>query len=132
MHRDTGTFEHISSKELVPGDIIELPKHQITLVCDAVLLTGQCILNESMLTGKMLLTLMSFRQTCFDKSALKKRVCFNQFSGESVPVMKTSIPSHRTLYDTKECTHYTLYSGTSIIQTRYAIFYISNGLNIFH
>ena len=37
---------------MVPGDIIKLPKHRATLVCDAVLLTGQCILNESMLTGK--------------------------------------------------------------------------------
>lgn len=52
--RDTGTFDNISSKELVPGDLIELPKHQTTLVCDAVLLTGQCILNESMLTGEIL------------------------------------------------------------------------------
>lgn len=50
--RDTGIFENISSKHLVPGDVIELPKHQEILVCDAVLLTGQCILNESMLTGK--------------------------------------------------------------------------------
>ncbi|XP_014472469.1 PREDICTED: probable cation-transporting ATPase 13A3 isoform X2 [Dinoponera quadriceps] len=86
--RDNGTFENISSKDLVPGDIIELPKHQTTLICDAVLLTGQCILNESMLTG------------------------------ESVPVTKTSLPPHQTLYDTKECTHHTLFSGTSIIQTK--------------
>ncbi|XP_019699180.2 probable cation-transporting ATPase 13A3 isoform X2 [Harpegnathos saltator] len=86
--RENGFFENISSKELVPGDIIELPRHQTTLLCDAVLLTGQCILNESMLTG------------------------------ESVPVTKTSLPLNQVLYDTKECTHYTLYSGTSIIQTR--------------
>ncbi|XP_029680789.1 probable cation-transporting ATPase 13A3 isoform X1 [Formica exsecta] len=87
--RNTGIFENISSKELVPGDIIELPKHQATLVCDAVLLTGQCILNESMLTG------------------------------ESVPVRKTSLPSRHVLYDAKEFTHHTLYSGTTIIQTKY-------------
>ncbi|KAL6418480.1 hypothetical protein ACFW04_012062 [Cataglyphis niger] len=87
--RNTGIFENISSKELVPGDVIELPKHQATLVCDAVLLTGQCILNESMLTG------------------------------ESVPVRKTSLPSRHVLYDAKEFTHHTLYSGTTIIQTKY-------------
>ncbi|XP_071570378.1 polyamine-transporting ATPase 13A3 [Temnothorax nylanderi] len=87
--RDTGIFENISSVELVPGDVIELPKHQATLVCDAVLLTGQCILNESMLTG------------------------------ESVPVIKTSLPLHHTLYDAKEYTYHTLYSGTTIIQTKY-------------
>ncbi|XP_012543592.2 probable cation-transporting ATPase 13A3 [Monomorium pharaonis] len=87
--RDSGIFENISSKELVPGDLIELPKYQTTLVCDAVLLTGQCILNESMLTG------------------------------ESVPVMKTSLPLRHTLYDAKEYTYHTLYSGTTIIQTKY-------------
>lgn len=87
--RNTGIFENISSKELVPGDVIELPKHQATLVCDAVLLTGQCILNESMLTG------------------------------ESIPVRKTSLPSRHVLYDDKEFTHHTLYSGTTIIQTKY-------------
>jgi len=58
--RDTGFFENISSKELVPGDLIELPKHQVTLVCDVVLLTGQCVLNESMLTGEILQFQMRF------------------------------------------------------------------------
>ncbi|KYM79315.1 putative cation-transporting ATPase 13A3, partial [Atta colombica] len=86
--RDTGIFENISSKQLVPGDIIKLPKHRATLVCDAVLLTGQCILNESMLTG------------------------------ESVPITKTFLPLHHTLYDAKEYTYHTLYNGTTIIQTK--------------
>ncbi|KYQ50050.1 putative cation-transporting ATPase 13A3, partial [Trachymyrmex zeteki] len=86
--RDTGIFENISSKQLVPGDIIELPKHRATLVCDAVLLTGQCTLNESMLTG------------------------------ESVPVTKTFLPLRHTLYDAKEYTYHTLYNGTTIIQTK--------------
>ncbi|XP_066593645.1 polyamine-transporting ATPase 13A3-like isoform X2 [Prorops nasuta] len=86
--RDSGTFENISSKDLVPGDIIELPKHQGTVACDAVLLTGTCIVNESMLTG------------------------------ESVPVMKTPLSSQHILYDPKNCSHHTLFSGTIIIQTR--------------
>lgn len=51
VHRSTKVVEDIPSNDLVPGDIIELPMHQATVVCDAVLLTGQCILNESMLTG---------------------------------------------------------------------------------
>ena len=52
VRRECGTFESVSSAELVPGDIIELPRHQGLVICDAVLLTGHCILNESMLTGK--------------------------------------------------------------------------------
>ncbi|XP_026671693.1 probable cation-transporting ATPase 13A3 isoform X2 [Ceratina calcarata] len=88
VHRSSNQVVNISSNELVPGDIIELPKHQATVVCDAVLLTGQCILNESMLTG------------------------------ESVPVTKTPLPSRHVLYDPRECSHHTIFSGTTIIQTR--------------
>ncbi|XP_017759410.1 PREDICTED: probable cation-transporting ATPase 13A3 [Eufriesea mexicana] len=88
VYRNSKVAENIPSSDLVPGDIIELPKHQATVVCDAVLLTGQCILNESMLTG------------------------------ESVPVTKTPLPSRHVLYDSKECSHHTMYSGTTIIQTR--------------
>lgn len=51
VYRNSKVVENIPSSDLVPGDIIELPKHQAIVVCDAVLLTGQCILNESMLTG---------------------------------------------------------------------------------
>lgn len=51
VRRNSGEFESVSSAELVPGDIIELPRYQGVVVCDAVLLTGHCIVNESMLTG---------------------------------------------------------------------------------
>lgn len=37
--------------DLVPGDLIVLPSSGIVMPCDAVLLSGQCIVNESMLTG---------------------------------------------------------------------------------
>jgi len=45
-------YEEIPSDRLVPGDIIEVPRHGCVMQCDAVLLTGNCIVNESMLTGK--------------------------------------------------------------------------------
>lgn len=43
--------EVISTGLLVPGDVIEIPPHGCLLHCDALLLAGNCILNESMLTG---------------------------------------------------------------------------------
>lgn len=46
--------EVISTDLLVPGDVLEIPPHGCVMHCDAVLLTGNCILNESMLTGKCL------------------------------------------------------------------------------
>ncbi|KAF5303296.1 hypothetical protein FQA39_LY10035 [Lamprigera yunnana] len=82
--------EVISTELLVPGDVIEIPPHGCILHCDAVLLTGNCILNESMLTG------------------------------ESVPVTKTPLPDLPSLlYNTKEHTRHTLFCGTQVIQTRY-------------
>jgi cation-transporting ATPase 13A2 len=48
-------FEEINSEHLVPGDVIELSSdHEMLMSCDAVLLNGNCIVNESMLTGKQI------------------------------------------------------------------------------
>lgn len=88
--RSLGQTSEVPAERLVPGDILVIPPHGCLMPCDAVLLTGNCILNESMLTG------------------------------ESVPVTKTPIPSSKEImYDTKEHARHTLYSGTKVIQTRY-------------
>ena len=43
----------ISSKELVPGDLILLPTGGgYMMECDAVPVDGTCVVNESMLTGE--------------------------------------------------------------------------------
>ncbi|BES87473.1 cation-transporting atpase [Nesidiocoris tenuis] len=80
----------VSTENLVPGDVLVLPSHGCIMHCDAVLLNGNCILNESMLTG------------------------------ESVPVTKTPLPnSADVLYNDKEHARHTLFCGTQVIQTRY-------------
>lgn len=58
---DPNNLTEYDSSELVPGDVIEIPEN-CNMPCDLVLLTGSCIVNESMLTG------------------------------ESIPVIKNSIP----------------------------------------
>lgn len=59
------------------------------LPCDLVLMTGSAIVNESILTG------------------------------ESIPVIKQSLPIvNSEVYTSQECSKYTLYGGTSVIQTR--------------
>lgn len=47
-----GTTATVETKYLVPGDILEIPTSGCTMQCDAVLISGNCILDESMLTGK--------------------------------------------------------------------------------
>lgn len=78
----------ISSNELLPGDIMVVPNNCL-MPCDAVLMTGSAIVNESMLTG------------------------------ESVPVIKNSLsPFGKELYDPNnfdKAKKFTLYSGTKII-----------------
>jgi cation-transporting ATPase 13A3/4/5 len=44
-------YEKLPTKQLVPGDVIIIPPHGCDMHCDAVLLSGTCIVNESMLTG---------------------------------------------------------------------------------
>ncbi len=46
------TESTVSSVELVPGDVILLPTTGGVLECDAVLIEGTCVVNESMLTGE--------------------------------------------------------------------------------
>lgn len=88
--RSNGQSETIDTKYLVPGDLLEIPSNGCTMQCDAVLLSGNCILDESMLTG------------------------------ESVPITKTPLPCIRNLiFDTKEHSRHVLFSGTKVIQTRY-------------
>jgi len=77
----------LKSSELVPGDVFEVPEG-VFVPCDAILLNGTCIMNESMLTG------------------------------ESIPVVKNSIPNTEAKYDAKEDKQYTLFSGTKCIQAR--------------
>lgn len=38
--------------QLVPGDVILIPSHGCKMHCDAVLMNGTAIVNESMLTGE--------------------------------------------------------------------------------
>ena len=46
-------LESVSSKELVPGDVLVIPPSGMLVPCDAVLISGNCIVNESMLTGML-------------------------------------------------------------------------------
>eukprot|EP00866_Antonospora_locustae_P000858 jgi/Antlo1/858/1969 len=48
---DTAPYT-ISSRDLVPGDIIEIESSGIQVPCDLVLLKGTCAVNEAMLTGE--------------------------------------------------------------------------------
>jgi cation-transporting P-type ATPase 13A2 len=44
---------YVNSSDLVPGDVYEVTDPTLTqFPCDSLLLAGDCIVNESMLTGK--------------------------------------------------------------------------------
>lgn len=45
-------YEDIPTTDLVPGDIIVIPRIGFEVPCDIALLCGTCVVNESMLTGK--------------------------------------------------------------------------------
>ncbi|XP_052745334.1 polyamine-transporting ATPase 13A3 isoform X1 [Bicyclus anynana] len=79
----------VDSRALCPGDVLVLPAHGCTMLCDAALLTGSAIVNESMLTG------------------------------ESVPVTKTALQRVDKEFNLKEHSSSVLFCGTKVIQTRY-------------
>ncbi|XP_063273631.1 polyamine-transporting ATPase 13A2 isoform X3 [Prinia subflava] len=92
VQRPGGEELVVSSAELVPGDCIRLPAAGALLPCDAALLTGECMVNESLLTG------------------------------ESVPVMKTPLPAGGqaagAAYCPEEHRRHTLFCGTQVIQAK--------------
>ena len=80
----------MNSAGLVPGDIFEIPEDGLALPCDAILISGSAIVNESMLTG------------------------------ESTPVIKVRMTATDDIYDTRDpdSEKYLLFAGTKIIQKR--------------
>uniref|UniRef100_A0A8C0EYS1 Polyamine-transporting ATPase 13A3 n=1 Tax=Bubo bubo TaxID=30461 RepID=A0A8C0EYS1_BUBBB len=95
--RGNQEIEEILSTDLVPGDIMLIPSNGTIMPCDAVLLSGTCIVNESMLTG------------------------------ESVPVTKINLPNPSEypkamgdeIYSPEVHKRHTLFCGTNVIQTRF-------------
>ncbi|KAL6723420.1 hypothetical protein Aduo_018430 [Ancylostoma duodenale] len=84
----------ISSEELVPGDIFLVPAHGGVMQCDAVLMNGTAIVNESMLTG------------------------------ESVPITKVALTAvhdddEDERFSFEKHSKHILYCGTHVLQTRY-------------
>ncbi|XP_052127712.1 polyamine-transporting ATPase 13A3 isoform X3 [Frankliniella occidentalis] len=87
--RRGGECEEVAASCLVPGDVILVPSDGCVMPCDAMMLAGTCIVNESMLTG------------------------------ESAPVTKSSPPHSDEIYDPHIHRRHTLFCGTQVIQTRY-------------
>ena len=88
---DTCIKDGINSTELVPGDMVLIPKKKCVLPCDMILLSGQVVMNESMLTG------------------------------ESVPVLKSELPPSergRVFGNDGESGRFTLFGGTEVLQAR--------------
>ncbi|XP_042856175.1 polyamine-transporting ATPase 13A3-like isoform X1 [Penaeus japonicus] len=81
----------VNTVDLVPGDVLVIPATGCLMACDAVLISGNAIVNESMLTG------------------------------ESVPVTKTPVTTSEgnETYSAEKHKRHTLFCGTAVIQTRY-------------
>ncbi|XP_015243077.1 PREDICTED: probable cation-transporting ATPase 13A2 [Cyprinodon variegatus] len=88
IRRESGEEESVSSEKLVPGDCLIIPEEGLVLPCDAALLVGECLVDESMLTG------------------------------ESISVLKTPLPDGDSIYSSKTALRHTLFCGTHIIQAK--------------
>lgn len=88
-----GFWTQADSITLVPGDVFEVDPSLLVAPCDALLINGECVVNESMLTG------------------------------ESVPVSKTAATEETVQYLTESFTHPQLaksflYNGTRILKMK--------------
>ncbi|EEQ36531.1 hypothetical protein CLUG_00654 [Clavispora lusitaniae ATCC 42720] len=88
-----GFWTQIDSNDLVPGDVFEVDPSMSLVPCDALLINGECVVNESMLTG------------------------------ESVPVSKISATRDTVSYLSENFTHPVLsksflYNGTKLLKMK--------------
>ncbi|KAG6002331.1 hypothetical protein E4U21_003246 [Claviceps maximensis] len=91
-----GFWKYVASSELVPGDLYELSDPNLTqFPSDSILLTGDCIVNESMLTGESV-PVSKFPAT-------EDTLCTLDLAASSVA---------------PEITRHFLYCGTKLIRTR--------------
>ncbi|XP_010072227.1 PREDICTED: probable cation-transporting ATPase 13A4, partial [Pterocles gutturalis] len=91
--RNKEGFQELESHHLVPGDMLVLKEGKTLLPCDAILISGQCTVNESMLTG------------------------------ESIPVTKTHLPQGDNfkpwrVHCAEDYKKHILFCGTEVIQTK--------------
>lgn len=88
-----GFWKQVDSNDVVPGDVFEVDSSMTVVPCDALLINGECVINESMLTG------------------------------ESVPVSKTAATSETTSLLSEDFTapllaKSQLYNGTKILKSK--------------
>lgn len=92
---------------VVPGDVISI-ENMCVMQCDAVLLNGNVIVNESMLTGE---------------SVPVTKTALSSSRGASVSMSQDAFsPSKLTnevKLSIKEHSRHILFSGTQVIQTRF-------------
>ncbi|CCD71142.1 Cation-transporting ATPase [Caenorhabditis elegans] len=89
--RENGRVLTLDSSEIVPGDVLVIPPQGCMMYCDAVLLNGTCIVNESMLTG------------------------------ESIPITKSAISDdgHEKIFSIDKHGKNIIFNGTKVLQTKY-------------
>ena len=102
---DASILEEIGSTNLVPGDVISIPPDGCLMSCDAVLITGTCIVNESMLTGE---------SVPVTKSALVHGSEATSNDEDDGSTNEDDIG-----YDPEKHKRNTLFAGTSVIQPRF-------------
>ena len=93
-----GVWEHITSIEVVPGDIVEVTTG--TVPCDVGLVSGSVVVNESMLTGESLPIIKS--PFDYEQADDKTFINFNRdghtvFSATSVMQLKPSTENGKVL-----------------------------------
>lgn len=79
----SGPLREISSVDLVPGDVIEIPD-QVQVPCDIILLQGTCVLNESMLTGESVPAIKNSIPFTTDVYDFAKDAKYTLYSGTTV------------------------------------------------
>jgi len=83
---NTHPMRQVTSNELVPGDILIVPEGEV-MPCDAILLEGECVINEAMLTGESLPSI----KVALPEGNIKKVGTFSIENREQVSLLQHNI-----------------------------------------
>ncbi len=65
----------LTEEDVVPGDVFIIHTNGCSMTCDAALLSGNCIVNESMLTGKNTIIVLELKTAKHKWTKRTRRIC---------------------------------------------------------
>lgn len=113
-------FKEMRSSDLVPGDVIEIPRGGMSPVpCDAVVLTGNILVDEAILTGESAPATKTPIPPSSGRLSSNSESDDSELHFTSATSTNQKAESHDLDFSMRTHARHVLFAGTRVLQTRY-------------